>query len=315
MTHPKLTATLQHRKEERLQARVKELEGVVRKLTSALEETAQPVKAVDIRPAKASQHPGEFSRVTVGDSHGSAIDPIAAGAFLTDLKRIDPREIVLGGDIVNCGGFLAQHHVMGYVAETEYSYTDDIAAANKFLDEIQKAAPRATIHYLEGNHERRVETWCVTQTLRNGKDAEALRIAFAPEFRLSLKERGIRYYRQAEHYGLSVPGAIRLGKCHFWHGTASGRDAAVVNLRQIGGNVVYFHTHTEAAASSRPVSIGDVGAWNSGCLCRLQPLWQHTRPTNWTHGFGLQMVARSGDFLHVNARIVEGKSMLTPLLK
>jgi hypothetical protein len=54
-------------------------------------------------------------------------------------------------------------------------------------------APKARIDYIEGNHERRVETWCVTQSLRNSKDAEFLRRAFAPEFLLNLKERGIPY--------------------------------------------------------------------------------------------------------------------------
>jgi len=311
-----LTASLAEGRAVRLEARIKELERQNRILTEAAVAAAAPKRTCKIVPAKASRHPAEIIRVAIPDSHGSAIDTAAAAAFLADLKRLDPHEIVMGGDHVNCGGFLAQHHVLGYVAETPYTYDDDIAAANLFLDQIQKAAPRAVIHYLEGNHERRVETWCVTQTLRNAKDAESLRKVFAPEFRLNLVARGIKYYRQAEHYhGLSVPGAIRLGKCHFWHGTSTAKHAASVNVAQVGGNVVYFHTHREDATSLRPVATGDIGAWNPGCLCQLQPLWCHTRPTNWTHGYGLQLVGRSGRFLHVNVRIVKGASLLLPLLK
>ena len=104
-----------------------------------------------------------------------------------------------------------------------------------------------------------------------------------------------------------------LGKCHFWHGTSTAKHAASVNLGQIAGNVVYGHTHREDHSSGRPVATGDIGAWNPGCLCQLQPLWCHTRPTSWTHGYGVQLVAPSGRFLHINVRIVEGQSLLLPL--
>lgn len=283
-------------------------------LGQALLHARKPPRFIPTSPAKPTTRKGESLRVIIPDSHGSAISKPAAAAFLADLKRLDPTEIVMLGDHVDCGGFLAQHHVLGYVAQTDYSYTDDIAATNQFLDQIQKAAPRAIIHYIEGNHERRVETWCVTQTLRHEKDCRLLRAAFVPEYLLRLKDRGIRYYRQSENYINGVPGTIKLGKCYFWHGTSTARDAASVNLSQIGGNVVYGHTHREAHARRRPVSTGDIGAWCPGCLCDNQPLWQHTRPTDWTHGYGVQSVMPSGNFLHINIPIVQGVSLLAPML-
>ena len=142
-----------------------------------------------------------------------------------------------------------------------------------------------------------------------------LRRAFAPEYLLKLKERGIKYYRQGETYlGLGIPGAMRLGKCFFWHGVSTAKHAASVNIQQFAGNVVYGHTHREDHCSLRPVSAGDIGAWCPGCLCQLQPLWQHTRPTNWTHGYGVQIVGKNGNFLHINIRIIDGTSLLMPLL-
>lgn len=315
-TVPALRTRLAESRGRALEAEIAGLKKENKLLADALVAARVKPRFPAIRPAKASKYPGDYVRAIIPDSHGSAISRIAAAAFLADLKRLDPREVVMLGDHVDCGGFLAQHHVLGYVAQTTYSYADDLAAANAFLDQIQTAAPRGKIHYIEGNHERRVETWCVTQTLRHAKDAEMLRRAFAPEFTLQLAQRGIAYYRQGEHYhGLPVPGAIRLGKCHFWHGTSAAKHAAAVNVAQIGGNVVYGHTHREDATSLRPVATGDIGAWNPGCLCEQQPLWCHTRPTNWTHGYGVQLVARSGRFLHVNVRIVDGASLLIPLLK
>jgi UDP-2,3-diacylglucosamine pyrophosphatase LpxH len=298
-----------------LESLVKQQEKEIRVLSDAVSRAHShpPVRLKISKPA--IRIGGSFTRVIIPDSHGSAIDPIAAAAFLRDLKQLAPKEIVMLGDHVDCGGFLAQHHTLGYVAQADYSYCDDISMANDFLDEIDKASPDSEKHYIEGNHERRVETWCVTQTLRNKKDAEYLRKAFAPEYMLHLKERGIKYYRQAEHYhGVRVPGAIRLGKCFFWHGVSTAAHAATVNLSQFGGNVVYGHTHREDHGSRRPVSQGTIAAWNPGCLCKLQPLWCHTRPTDWNTGYGIQTVAASGDFLHVNIPIVDGRSLLLPLL-
>lgn len=306
---------LAEHKQRQQETTIHELAKRIRTLSDALARAHRgPHRRLHLSPVTQKSR-GSFTRVIIPDSHGSAIDPVAAAAFLADLKLLAPREIVLLGDHVDCGGFLAQHHTLGYVAQADYSYADDLAMANDFLDAVQRAAPNAVIHYIEGNHERRVETWCVTQTLRHQKDAEMLRRAFAPEFMLRLKDRGIRYYRQAEHYGgVRVPGAIRLGKCFFWHGVSTAKHAATVNLNQFGGNVVYGHTHREDHGSRRPVKQGTIAAWNPGCLCKLQPLWCHTRPTDWNTGYGMQTVSDGGDFLHVNIPIVDGRSLLMPLL-
>lgn len=255
-------------------------------------------------------------RVVVPDTHGCLADQTALAAMLADIKILDPQEIILLGDHVDCGGFLAQHHVMGYVAETDYTYEEDLAAAGTFLDALQKAAPNAKIEYLEGNHERRVETWCVTQVLRHKKDAEGLRRLLAPEFRLRLKERGISYYRQGEFYdGLPVPGVIKRGKCYFFHGVSTAKNAVAATVDKIAGNCVFGHTHRAQSNIVRRISTGIVGSWNPGCLCQLQPLWQHTAPTDWSHGYAVQLVATSGAFLHLNIPIIEGESHFGALLK
>lgn len=257
---------------------------------------------------------GDTVRVCIPDTHGAKIDKAALAALLTDLKALDPHEIILLGDHVDCGGFLAQHHVMGYVAETAYSYEDDVAHANAFLDAVQNAAPRAKIEYLEGNHERRVETWAVTQTLRHSRDSEGLRKLYAPEYRLSLAARGITYYRESEYYdGLPVPGVIKRGKCFFMHGMSTSKNAVSATLGKIGGNVVFAHTHRAQSEVVRLVGAGVIGGWNPGCLCELQPLWQHTNPTDWTHGYGVQLVSASGAFLHLNIPILDGKTNFASL--
>ena len=275
----------------------------------------KPVRVAAPREAGARQS-GDIIRVCIPDTHGAKIDKKALAALLADIKALDPHEIILLGDHVDCGGFLAMHHVMGYVAETAYSYEDDIAHANAFLDAIQSAAPRAKIEYLEGNHERRVETWAVTQTLRHSRDSEGLRKLYAPEFRLNLAARGITYFRECEYYdGLPSPGVIKRGKCFFFHGMSTAKNAVAAHLYKVGGNCVFAHTHRAQSEIVRLVGVGVIGGWNPGCLCELQPLWQHTNPTDWTTGYGVQLVAASGSFLHLNIPIVEGVSNFASLFK
>jgi predicted phosphodiesterase len=300
---------------KRLKEQLKASESAKAKLAATLDRHLHTARVRPVAPARPTRRGKEdIVRVIVPDTHGAKVDKGALAACLGDIKALDPDEVILLGDHVDCGGFLAQHHTLGYVAESAYTYESDIAATNAFLDAVQSAAPRAKVEYIEGNHERRIETWALTQTLRNSKDAEYLRRAFAPEFLLRLAERGIPYYRQGEFYDdLPLPGTIRKGKCYFFHGSSTSKQATTTTLNSFAGNVCFGHTHREQSSSARPVHAGQIKAWNPGCLCELQPLWQHTNPTSWTHGFAVQLAARSGEFLHLNIPIIGGKSLLGQL--
>lgn len=289
------------------QARTKLLE---KSLRDARKAKVARIPAARSRPRKKE----DWVRVIITDTHGSKVDPAAFAAVLADIKRLDPDEIIHLGDSIDCGGFLAEHHTLGFVAETDYTYEDDVAAANSHFDQIQEIAPRAKFHLLEGNHERRVETYCVTKALRNGKDSEFLRRLISPHTLLKIEERGIHYYREGEKYrGATVPGWLRLGKCWFVHGICASKHAASVTLQKAGGNVVFGHTHRIDSAHTDLPNVGAIAAWNPGCLCTKQPLWRHTSPTGWGTGYAVQIVAKSGEFLHLNVPIVEGQSLLLPL--
>jgi predicted phosphodiesterase/transposase-like protein len=261
---------------------------------------------------KARKKPkGSFARVIIPDTHGCYLDKPAAKAFLDDLASINPREIVMLGDHLDCGGFLALHHTMCYVAESAYTFKDDVAAANEFLDRVQDAAPNATIHMLQGNHERRIEKWIVTQVLRNEQDAAYLSTLFSASRVLALDERGINYYVENEfHHGLRIRGAIKLGDCHFTHGISTARHAAAATVAKFGGCIVYGHTHRADSFIIRNVSSGAIGAWSPGCLCEIQPYYGYTNITDWSHGYGLQFAQPDGRFLHLNVPIIDGLSLL-----
>jgi len=259
------------------------------------------------RPRAKAEH---RVRVSCGDLHGMMMDNKAVSAFLDDLKILDPDEVILGGDMLECGGWLAKHQTIGFVALCDYTYQEDIKATSKFLDEVQKRAPRAEIHYLAGNHEDRVEKWIVDQTMANKRDAEFLRKAFSPEYVLRLEERGVRYYRRSEIYGEGLPrGWIKRGKMFFTHELGKSRNAAAQSVDKTAGNITFFHTHREDMATRVFPDVGLCKAFNPGCLCTIQPVWQNSNVTNWSQGYAIDFIAKSENFQRVHVPIWRGKSL------
>ena len=290
-----------------------------KKINSLLsEELTKRGKSPPKTPKPKSSKLTGFARAIIADTHGCHLDLTAWSAVLADLKQLPIRECILLGDHAETGGFLAEHHVPMFLADAKYSYADDLEAANKMLDELQAATPGAAYHYLEGNHEGRIEKWIMQTALYSGDDREMLRRALSPEFRLKLKERGIKYYRRSEFNETTKErGVLRLGKCYFVHEISSAKNAAKIAVDKYAGNVIFGHTHRQDSATVRKPGVGTIAAHNPGCLCAARPLWQHSRSAinEWTHGYAIQLVQRDGSFLHINVPIIDGVSLLMPLTK
>ncbi len=251
-------------------------------------------------------------RVILPDSHGEHIDVAARDACCDDIAKLNPHEIVMLGDHLDAGGTFSTHQ-RSYTNEMTESYADDCRAANRFLDMIQRRAPRAAIYYLEGNHEQHVERWAARNFLSH-KDACGMLDVYGPQAVLKLKSRGIRYFKRSTQYmGLSIPGAIKLGKCFFVHGVSASKHAAATHLARFGANVVFGHIHRIQSVNERTVTSAGFGAWCPGTLAKLQPLYAHTAPTSWSHGYAVQFVAASGQFIHVSVPIHKGTSLLSCL--
>jgi predicted phosphodiesterase len=252
-----------------------------------------------------------YLRVIFTDTHGCRVDKQAFAAFVADLKLLQPEEIVCLGDHLDCDGFLSAHKPIAYTSNSPYSFAEDVDAANDMLDQIALAVPKTRLHYVEGNHEYRLRTWCLdnSQTETDRRYHERL---YLPPGCLDLDKRGITYYSRGErHCGLSKRGTIKLGKCHFVHGDSHAKRASEKHLSTFGGNVVFGHTHRSEMYSTSTESTGTIAAWNPGCLCELHPTWKHSEATTWTHGYGLQFCERkTGNFQHINVMIYEGVSLM-----
>lgn len=270
-------------------------------------------------PSRSKNPPsGTFLRVIVPDFHGAHIDTLARAAFLADMSQLggEVEEIVWLGDGVDCGGVFSAHQ-RTYTNEMTESYEDDIAAAGSFIESTLARLPNLRWRgYVEGNHEQHVERW-VARNFERKRDADGFLERNGPAKLLDLRGKDVHYFKRSEFYqGISVPGTIRRGKVYITHGIAVNRHATATHLDRFADNVVHGHTHRAAAVIGRTVRSDCIGAWCPGTLSKLQPLYKHTSPTDWSHGWGLEFVSRtSGAFLHFNVPIHRGVSLLSEVTR
>jgi len=165
---------------------------------------------------------------------------------------------------------------------------------NRILDRQDKIC-KGEIHYLYGNHEDWIE-----QLLDELPQLEGL---FEPEKYLKLKERGYKVY-PPNYYA-------RVGKLMFIHGMFHNLHHAKKTVERIGRSVVYGHTHTHQAFTvNSPIDSQDIH--RGVCVPCLFDFKKYARylkskPTNWSHGFGVTFFNDKGYFQHCNIDIVRGR--------
>lgn len=255
-------------------------------------------------------------RVYAGDLHGMRQDKSAVRAFLDDIKVLNPDEIVFGGDMLECGGFLARHQPIGYVAYCDYTLQEDAKATNWFYDEVQKACPNAVIDIMEGNHDQRIERWVVDQVSANQRDADFLMQLFAPEVLTYTDKRGFGYHKRAGiHEEGLTRGWVSRGNMLIVHELKDGDNAARRGMAKTAANVTAFHTHRSDKSSTVYPTHGLVTSFTVGCLCEMQPMWKHTDPSTWNQSYDVDFVSKKGNFLRVQVPIWRGKSLAASMIE
>lgn len=289
--------------------RANELEAKVNRLIAARKVPVQP------RPRPRPKLGREDTVIVIRpDVHGYHQDPEAVGAYLDVVRRLKPHGFVGLGDLGDCGGFLAQHHVLGFVAETEYTFEADDEAANRFLDAEDEALGAVDTKLdLAGNHDDRPEKWAITAALRSRRDAAYLLKGIDRPTVYKMAARGRTWVRTTDRVGELPMGHVAYGRCWFTHGHHIGKKAAADAARSYGTNIVFGHTHRMQEEITRTGEGKVIGGWTIGHLSRQMPYWQHGKPNGWVHGFAVQIHARSGLFQHINVPIVNGVAVCPEL--
>ena len=246
-------------------------------------------------------------RVILPDSHGSLADPKAVSAALRIIKVWKPDEIVLLGDCVDASGIYSRLPAVN-CDDAKYSPANDFAKAKAYLGRVRDAAPKADIHYLEGNHEEHIDRW-IANNIKDENEREVFRSTMGCFSRLNLGGYGIFYYpRTLVNVGVTVPGFLRLDGCLFTHGEGASKHATSLLLDRHRQNIVHGHTHRAVCLSKRMLDGNPIIAACPGTLSKLQMFYNHTSLTEWTHGVGLQ--EWNGKLWHFNVAIQDGEYRL-----
>ena len=213
--------------------------------------------------------------------------------FVQDFK---PHEVILGGDILDCGAIAHHNDRKPGKIEGLRLITDAQELRSTLLEPLE--ALRGTkLVYLIGNH----EDW-LSQLVDLHPGLEGI---VGLEQLLKL---GPRW--KVVHQG----GKYRLGKMVFRHGdTISGGEhtakAAVIASER---SVRFGHNHTWGVYTK--VSDVDLTQRHTGismpCLCRKGPGYGKGRANKWINGFGWGYVMPNGSFTDYVSPIVNNQTII-----
>jgi predicted phosphodiesterase len=195
-------------------------------------------------------------------------------SFLDWCRDEKPSEVVIGGDFLELES-CSQH---GGVAQPAM-FTQDIGAGREALAELRRANPRATLTYLEGNHESRLRRTTVALTPQMDG---AVTIPEA----LDLPKLGIAWHKYGD--------VVRRGKLGFTHGWWTNEHHAAKHLRKAKESLTYGHTHRPQTFTEGSADGSVIGAFAMPCMRKLDADWVNGAPTGWVQGFGVYYVHPDG---------------------
>ena len=150
--------------------------------------------------------------------------------------------------------------------------------------------------WLGGNHEDRLRrlSW------RTAGLGQLKALDFPKLFELD--QRGFKWKPYGEF--------LELGKLTVTHGEFVRKhsgDSGMATLERLGTSVLVGHTH-RMGSYYRTDTRGVHGAWENGCLCRLDPEYEHF--PNWQQGFSVVKVFDSKLFNVQQVPIINRKHLI-----
>lgn len=250
-----------------------------------------------------------MKRLVVPDTHGEKADWDAIECLKRDVRRLGLfDEIVLLGDHVDAGGIFSRFSPIG---EGDVSSSNaDFGATKALLRFLRRHTRRnGAVYYIEGNHEFRVEQWLL-ETIRSPEERRLAASALSVEARLGLADLGVTYIRSHSTYAPAmVPGVLLLDGAAYLHGFTSAKHATANHLEKANMSVRHGHTHRRQEASRGMLDGTHQTGYCFGTLSELQPLYAHSRPTDWAHGYGLEFYEGGKLYTH-SIQIINGQSRL-----
>jgi predicted phosphodiesterase len=236
--------------------------------------------------------------IHLSDLHIPDHDERSVRNVLRYVRDAKPDVVLLNGDILDMA--LISSHNKGNLRAIEGRFIrQEYDRGERFLDDLQKAAGGASVIWVEGNHEYRVERWL--------NEYPQLRGVMEIPRQLNLGPRGIRWVPSWSRTEI-----ISAGKANFVHGLYSGMHHARKMVDAFESNIFYGHTHDVQCHAK--IAVGDDNtkiAHSLGCLCNYQQSYLKGRPTNWQQAFAVFHFRNDGYFNYF-VPLIFGHKFISP---
>jgi len=296
----------------------------------------QPAKAVKVNVGKVTAKPArnglrmslkgadtQIGYRAIGDTYEEFHDPAAMDIFIQVAKDEQPEEIVILGD------FLDLPSQGKYVQEAGFARTTQMAinAGHEFLAKLRAVCPNSEIVVIEGNHDKRMQSFIE----QNALAAFGIRRANMPEewptmslpFLLRLEELNIKYQD-------AYPAAVSWDddRTRNIHGTRANSKGST--MAQYANDLPHINTwagHTHRTEIIYKTVMGHRGeaiesySANPGCLCKTDGTVPSVHGAvhsdgssarvveDWQAGFGVNLYDNKGQSWPQVYRIKDGQAL------
>lgn len=233
-----------------------------------------------------------------GYRHKKAMhDPRAMEVALQFVSDFKPDNIILGGDMLDCGAI--SHHNRNRPGRTEglRLLSDAQGLRKDFLNHVEAANKKAKLSYIIGNHEDWLDDLVDTDPGLEG--IVDLRRILALGDRWKVVPQG---------------GHVNLGKLTFLHGDQlrGGEHVAKAAVVAYERSVRFGHFHTYQTYTK--TSALDIKQGRTGivvpCLCTKDPKYGEGAPNRWVQGLNFGWIHSDGSYTDYVAIIVNGRTVI-----
>lgn len=243
-------------------------------------------------------HPGRIG--IISDAHWPFHDlrRDSSGAFyggymiaIESLKEAGINTLVLNGDMMDLF-HLSKHEKIE--AKRDWKWELDISRA-MLIHLRQFFGDKVRIVYREGNHEERFKRYIASK-------AKELEDSIFLDEMLGLRGLNIEWI---QNRAKMKAGGLYIDHGHEYFGGGQVNPSRSYLLKTFD-NILLGHVHKKSESIvRRPLDGSYIQAHTVGCLCDLNP---HYAPrAQWTHGFAIVELEKSGDFRLHNKIIMNGK--------
>lgn len=252
---------------------------------------------------------GSHLVLVLPDLHLPHHDPDALRAVrrIHHLLRRDIKRVVILGDFLDAAAWSSHVPSTAREAQRDSYIEDEIKPASELLDLFCHWAREVV--YIEGNHEFRIERKCAQF---QGPFLDVFSM-ISPRRLLTAGRDNLTWIPYASEDPSVLPHYEIAKDLIAIHGWSTAKYAARRHLDMAAGqSVVFGHCHRQQSCARRQPATGKIlRAWCPGTLSRLQPLWLHSKPTEWVQGLDLLYVRNDlSDWAHFTVTIEGGKATM-----